>query len=304
MLKKVLAALLLLLTPLTIAAEFIETHDVNEIAEAIDNGTWVLLDIDETLLETSRMLGSPPWKRFLLKRLDELEIKDKLKEYVYSQITYLVMRKLPFYSVDERFPALIHKLQKQRIPVQGLTGRGRNIWSRIEKRGVDNVTRDQLLTVGIDFTKSVQPAHFNSHSHYSHGIIFTANAAKGPFLLEFMKKHDYRPKKVVFVDDKFSEVESVVKTLEGKGIKCKGFHYTYAAAKAQPFDSAIAHRQLFFVEHDLAPTDDEAKADLANGLQKDSLIALLDAYIYLFALEAIQLPSGEFQSLRAVILAE
>lgn len=118
---------------------------------------------------------------------------------------------------------------------------------------VKDRTLIQLDHMDIDFepgSPHATPFTFapiSSHhqpGHYERGVIFCGNNNKGAMLTEFFAHTNYRPKKVIFVDDKLSHVRHVEAAMEQLGIPCIGIRYSHLDEKVANFRFHEHHERL------------------------------------------------------------
>ena len=75
---------------------------------------------------------------------------------------------------------------------------------------------------------------------FKDGIIYTAGLDKGPILETFVQNTHLSPKRIVFVDDKVINLDSVAKFCKQQGIEFVGIHYT-ALNKPQELTRSAQH---------------------------------------------------------------
>lgn len=188
----------------------------------------------------------------------------------------LLKRKIEL--VDPRLATLIRNLQSAKIPTIALTaarpGKYGNIPSMQEWR------RKELKDVNIDFGSSfsyIKPFIFSeftakSPPAFERGIIYSSCVPKGDVLKVFLERTGFKPRRVIFLDDKLPQVESVEKNLASMGI-CDylGIHYIEAEAISCEADPKIADFQFrYLAENKEWLSDSEACAKL-NLTKKEAL---------------------------------
>ena len=118
-----------------------------------------------------------------------------------------------------------------------------------------------LRKFGYDFSQAFPNCHFlelpkdDDQPHfplYKSGVLYSSFHPKGDILLAFLQKLGWNPEKVVFVDDEFEHVQSVMTSLEKYKIPCIGIHYIAADKLACDLNVKQATHQInYFVEHDI-----------------------------------------------------
>lgn len=78
---------------------------------------------------------------------------------------------------------------------------------------------------------------------YANGIIETEAKLKGPVLKEVLSKLEVLPKKILFVDDRMDQIESVHEACRDLGIECLAIHLTAFKNYAE-LDEKVADLQL------------------------------------------------------------
>src|SRR5262249_52274024 len=124
---------------------------------------------------------------------------------------------------------------------------------------------------------------------YYEGIFFADTDLKGDFLFQLIN-HDASPIKIVFIDDKETQTESVSAALTALGIDHECYFYLATQAKAKAFDPLIANIQLYFLVHSRGQhilSDIEAKAIAKSSPEKTA-----DDYLQA-ALQCYEGPSGQ-----------
>lgn len=244
-------------------AEIRETQSMQEIIPLIGKDTLVVFDIDNTVLESRQTLGSDQFFGFLVKKATEQglagadAIKCALKNASLVQPTSRVR------PVEAPTPRLIAEIQKRKIPHFALTARP-IAWA--------SKTLQQLNSIRVDFTKSsTYSGDINfgpkSMGRYLGGVVFMSDGGdKGQYLVEFLKAIDLRPRKIVFVDDKLKNVESVEAALNGTPIKHISFRYGAADERVKNFNSDVAEVQWsYFHRYGKFIPDGAAYEILAKG---------------------------------------
>lgn len=231
---------LLLFCSLQLSGRIAECHSTKVIEKEIEKDTLVLFDIDKTTLTTSTHLGSPSW-------FDHLRVKVAqwgLPKEAVIPLIHKVMKQAPHIPVEEATPLLIANLQDKGHLVWALTARIKTApWDPY----FDRTTALHLKGAGIDFEQTQLPEDLSKKTFpatFSYGIIFTDWQPKGPILKNFLQALNYRPAKVVLIDDQLEFLQSVEKAMTEMKIPFVGFHYRYCETWDRPFDILISNIQL------------------------------------------------------------
>lgn len=230
-------------------AEIIEIQNISEILPAIESvDTLVLFDMDDTLTDSTISLGTGSWRKYIRSNIEEYQQKYGSRWGnidLHDKLTSIVANKVPVKAVEDQMPQLVASLQSTGIPVFVFTARGKSKWYATEIDGVDRLTRNQLLYAGFDFARTQVPQKLKSMgSFYADGVIFSSPLKKGLFLKKLLQETGYQPKKIVFIDDKRDQVESMEKATQELGIPFVGFWYTRADQEHENFDPFVTTIQL------------------------------------------------------------
>lgn len=237
---------LILFSAMSCYAEIRKINQIDEIMHAIGPASCVLIDMDDTLTDSSCHLGSGSWRKYIRLRLEEYEKKhpSKWNKSVHDFLTLYAFCQIPVRPVENITPQIVGLMQSQNIPVFVLTARGKSRWYDTEIENIDVLTRLQLLQAGYDFGSSKIPQALNTVNPalFSNGIFYSNSMPKGIFFKAVMKSTGYQPGHIVFVDDRLDQVESFEKIANELGIPYTGFWYTRAGESL--FDPLIATNEL------------------------------------------------------------
>jgi hypothetical protein len=279
MFRSFLTELLLVLS--TVSARIVETHHIADILKEIDQETLVLFDIDETTLTSKTTLGTSAWwEHFIRKLAPTKEEKAQLTPFIMP-IVHKVTQASQSRTVEPETAQLINSLQERGITVISLTGRCKEApWDS----NFAEYTRDQLQCLGIDFEKSIWPAGVrldpaNPPSNYAYGIIFTNFQPKGPVLLQVLKELNFRPKKVVMVEDLTEFLKSVDQSLAKENIPFVGFRYSHLDNDIKNLDPMIGNIQLYKLLSDGQYVGEEEAAEIKVDFLKQNPKLSPDFYL-------------------------
>lgn len=239
--------------------------------------TFFLFDIDDTIFDSPTMLGSKAWRKYIV------EAAGRNWHDIFS---YALAQKYPIKTVEEITSSFVRNLQNKGFVVCALTSRERKLWYDMPQEGIDVLTENQLSSVGVNFNnrslENIYP-QLSEDSEYYNGIFFAHIEPKGNYLYQLLEKSIDRPEKIIFIDDKLSQVESVAAALTKLGLphEC----YLYAATDKKAFRPLVANIQLYyFYESDgqRIISDEEASVIIENNPEKDAdyyLNAALNHYL-------------------------
>ncbi len=265
------------------STQIIETNSFLLPFRDLSDGTIVVVDLDNTIFESAHMLGSNQWLEFAAKTLVEHGTIPGEAFQDAAGIWEKLQASIRVRPVHEEGPPLIREAQKRKVLVLGLT---------VRRPSLAKITRRQLRSVGVDFSKAKFPVkelnlNVDTHDEYrvlfEKGIIFNGpRSNKGASLYEFLKRANLLDgvRKIHFIDDKAKNVKHVVdfftevnKTAP-RAIEVVGFRYGGADNRVNNFDPKIADFQLrFWRESGTVLPDEFARALLAHKC--DSILGLL-----------------------------
>lgn len=182
----------------------------------------VLFDIDNTMLASTKLLGSDQWFSW---RYDVLKESNEMSEFgCLLEAQNLLYHRGSMRLTDRSVGAVIDRLQSQGFMVAVLTSRGPNM---------QLVTLRDLYSNGLEFVESSPKDWFEEYTdssqpvRYEYGVFMTSGRNKGEMATLLIKNTgiDEKVKKVFFVDDKTRHVCAVQKSLGEIGVSVETFHY-------------------------------------------------------------------------------
>jgi FMN phosphatase YigB (HAD superfamily) len=251
--------IILWLLPCLVRGQIIESDRIEVILPHVTEETWVLFDLDNTLIESSLHLGSIQWESHLKKHSLKLGYNEHEIGTILEKFWTFVQHFIPVRLVDPQAPNVLKQLDDSNATVFGLTARAPN--------EVD-YTRRQLDSVNISLcTEPSYPEQFpllaSEPILYDRGVIYCGDNTKSEALIAFFNAIGRLPKKVVFIDDKFEHVRDLERTLEQMGINFIGIRFSRADERVQSFDSEVANLQ--FSQLPQIISDEEAKLFLMRN---------------------------------------
>lgn len=246
-------------------------ESLTEIADSDPTHTLYFFDIDDTLFDSAYMLGSKAWRKYIV-----AATKDDPTEDWHDIFSLFIARNHPLQAIETMTSEFIQELQTKSEAVFGLTARERKMWYDTPMADTDLLTIAQLESVGISFDHpSIDKTHphLTSDSEYFKGVFFANIEPKGEYLLKLFKDAPQLPAKVIFVDDKQNQVESVAAALNQLGIDYECYWYTATDSKASKFNPLIANIQLYYFwisEGERVLSDNEAHSIAEQHPERDA----------------------------------
>jgi histidinol phosphatase-like enzyme len=252
-------------------AEIIETTDFSMVEshlQTADKNTLVIFDIDEVIIETTDSILKPQHKAHFVKLEEELLERTSKEQAVYFKS--IIYQEQSIKLVNEKILDTFNGLKNKGINIIAITYIATGPRGKIAK--FEDWGLSRLNKFGIDFRKF---NNLKDHTYSNipakhgvpltkHGVTFTALATKGVLLDAVLKHNNIKPQKVIFIDDKLSNLQSVESTCKDLDIPFTGIQYT-AVIKSNKwtFDEELARLQFQVLEKEHRwLSDQEAKAQL------------------------------------------
>ncbi len=228
--------------------------------KSADDKTLIVFDVDETLImpadalwQQGRIWEGNVTKHFALAE----EIKNAFKDCKDGDLDSISDRMLnvEFQPVEKITASLVNELQHCNLKVIALTNFGPGEFGHIPS--LKKWRKQQLAMNGINFESSFPglaltfddlPATQSGNPEFYEGILFGANNPKGVVLTAFLNKIDFKPTKIIVVDDKEKYLLSIQGELAKQSIPFQGFLYTGAEKESAPVDLAVIEYQLDHIE--------------------------------------------------------
>jgi hypothetical protein len=257
--KKFIGLIFMILTCCynTCVAEIMQTNEIKvieEILASIDPDALVILDVDEVLIMPKDQILQSPHREYINKLDTFLFASEQESENLWS-IIFAQRSSIP---VDTKMINMINNLQSKGIKVMALTHAMTGKFGYITS--MKDWRYNELISHGYDFEKSwkgIQDKTFNGLEKSSNclaseissppmffkGIIFT-EIDKGEALEAFLSHYKLKFKKIIFIDDKKKNLESVEKITAKLNIPFVGIEYTTAVIQTEPLNKKRAELQF------------------------------------------------------------
>lgn len=226
-----------------LTAEVVKIKSLDEMS--LSSSALVLFDIDDTLIDSSTMLGSKAWRNYIREAT-----KDDDSVNWHDLISLFIAQNHPYETVEPHADQKVAEFQNAGHIVCGFTSRERNRWYDMPYPNIDLLTWQQLNAVNIQFSHESLLNAFPQLAdvpQYNRGSFFADIEPKGKFLHHMIKTTAVVPRMIVFVDDKLAQVESVEATLTEFGIDHVCYWYCAIEEKAKQFNPLIANIELYYL---------------------------------------------------------
>lgn len=249
--KKLLLITSLLFSLNTLAAitELKSYKDLN--TQLFDKDTLVIFDIDNTILRQDSVIGTHQWGDYMRERAIRTGMpQDDASRYQHEAFAEL-QPYLRVVLIEEEIKKILKDLENRRVPHFALTARAESL---------KNTTISQLTVVNHSFAKNfpMQIDNKKLEKFLKDGVVFSGGVPKGELLKTIIENSQVKPKKIVFIDDKLYNLESVEKSMAEVGINLTSYRYGAADKFVTGFDPVLADiKYSFFKETRRVLSDDE-----------------------------------------------
>ncbi|MGI4776184.1 MAG: DUF2608 domain-containing protein [Janthinobacterium lividum] len=254
--------------------EVFETNSLIEFekaAETADKDSLIIFDVQEVLMIANDQILTP------LYREDYKVLRDKLianhNSRQQEDLFSIILKEYQTIIVDSSLLKTLDILKSKRVKTIALTSGYTGKYGVIKSR--EDLRLERLKKIGIDFSDSfplkrskialkLKGASKLHSPIYKDGIIFTTRLSKGEVLKSFLERIKFKPKKIIFVDNKLKNIKSVESYCEEQGIIFTGFFYNFIRSKPKvPLNRAIAEYQFKILQQNHRwISDQEASSEL------------------------------------------
>ncbi len=262
-------------------ASFIETSNIDVIQQqfmGLDPKTLVIFDVDDVLMQPSDQILKKQNEHYCYKNIQK-KLEQKWPKKKFEMLYSIIAKQRELSPVTPKMKSIIRELQEQKIKVLALTNCGAGRYGKIASLVRWRIK--DLKKLGYHFNKSwidtksktfynFNPVHAEVSGEtlgkptFSQGVIFTSNISKGEVLQAFLKT-THKPTKIIFIDDKKDNLESVQQFAMKNHIPFVGIQYTATAKETiKPLNTKRVDFQYdFLVKHQQWISDAEADRLLA-----------------------------------------
>lgn len=243
---------------------------MNEIPEAIhipNEDVLYIFDVDETLI-TKKDLAIRFYDLPEIQAMEKAyreELRDK--EY-YHYLRSIVLLDAETILTEEGFLEIFEKLLLHEKKAIALTLMPSGSYGKIPSLEVWRA--NELKGFGIDFSKTAPskekniifselPLLRNSYPLCHEGILISHGSKKSSSLSAYLKHIDYKPEKIVFVDDLVKNLDDLDNMCQELGISFAGYHYQGVKKLGGNLDLNRVKKQFDHLTHfEKWLSDDEA----------------------------------------------
>lgn len=229
---------------LPLSAEIVESNHISDLLISSQNyskeSTWILCDLDNTLITAAQHFGGVKWCESFYKQLVTQGVNPHLAYDITEFMVWTAQPMIKMKTIEEQAPSVINELQNKGFILFALTAR--------HPREAYN-TEEQLSKIGIHFDhqstfKQNELKSLPDPARYIHGIIYTSPfLTKSEVLLAFLHSGVEKPKRILFIDDKWGHVRDLETATQQEGIEYLGIRYGGADELVASFNPEIAELQ-------------------------------------------------------------
>jgi len=224
--------------------------------QSVDKDTLVIFDVNNVLMNWNDQIlksKNANTAKELSKSLKERITNKTLRNEIIS-ILFLESKTSP---IDREMVSLVSNLQNNNIKVLVLTSWSTGSFGLIPK--AEDLRLTQLTEHGYNFKKSwphlqtknlrslLEDPH-KSEPIYKDGVVFVDGNSKGKTLEAFLQYANFKPKKIIFIDDKSEYLDSVNEFSQKHHFEFMGIEYTKAYDEPQALNLDIARLQFEVLE--------------------------------------------------------
>jgi len=231
------------MSPISLIHSLATTNTIHEIIKEADEQDLVIWDVDGVLLiGKDRIFHSENIYSGLNQHhveyiADKYKLSAEQRDKFLSQL--LLQRQIEL--VDKALPSIMSELENRHIKTIALTHFSTGPLGDIKSLADWRI--DELNKLGIKFDFAFTDLIQVQVGKLKQGILFTEHHTKGDVLGAFLDIIQWKPNKVIFIDDKMEYLESVQVELKRRNMNFIGLHYTAALDFSCEIDEALVKFQ-------------------------------------------------------------
>lgn len=232
--------------PLFLIGKIIETSQFDEIlSHVVSDKVLVVFDIDNTLIKTKGHFGGVAWEDHVMNQLIDKGIPCENIVKLGARASKILQPYIQMELVDPKTAQIVKKIKEGNL-VFALTARAPHEAS---------CTHDQLLSNGLDLAHEEIPSQTihrrDLKALYDRGVLFaTILHKKSEVLFAFLDHHGIKPECIIFVDDKVSHLEDLMKACKERDIEYVGVRFSGADRHVNSFDPVLAQKEWENIDDD------------------------------------------------------
>ena len=252
-----------------------ETNEFSAIRDALSTSSQdslVVFDVDEVLLTASDQVLRH--KKYFNDEFSNQVAKNSLTESEIFNLISIFFSERKAKLVDVGFVDLIRDMQSKNIKTIALTNCSTG---RIGKMpSMKDWRLNELNRLGYHFERSWKDTESKVFEHlateiagsapvFEKGVLLTNGVSKGLVLKAFLDYQQYKPSKIIFIDDRMDYIESVREIARDASIPYLGIQFTAAENQMPNLNEKRAAFQLEVLFKEKKWLSDEDASLLLEG---------------------------------------
>lgn len=248
--KRIILVISLTLTNVSFAYQ--ELASYRKLQVPLDHKkTWVIFDIDNTLLRPTSEIGSHQWADYMANRYLKAGHTDAEANVYQTQIFSRAQKFVNPVVVDASIYDFINKLKIQRVPFLALTARS----SLVLKETTIQQMRSIELLPAFDQSHPTWNSSIDISSYTQQGIVFSNGLQKGEILKKLIDAANDKPDRIIFIDDRDYNVKSIEKAGAEIGIEVIGYRFSATDQIIAQFNKRKADQEWFAAKYLSSPSE-------------------------------------------------
>jgi hypothetical protein len=218
--------------------------DINKYIEDFKEGDLVIFDIDGVILTPTDTILKSKYRETRHKFLDNL--KQELGEKQFKDLYGKMVIQFGAEFVENDFPKFFYGIKSKQAKVIALTLMGpNNPYIDQEKDRVHYLTKMGINFDNLYRRKNIVIEHPSKRPQplFDSGVIFSRGYDKGKVLIKFLEDIEFKPKRIIFIDDRKDHAQTVAQALCSNNISGYSFHYNHNK-KAKKIDKCVVNKQF------------------------------------------------------------
>ena len=201
-------------------------------------------------------------------------ISDKRDQNYAIRLESSIDSKTRFVPTEDDTVKLIKNMQNRNVKVIALTAAKTGVFGVIDNLGEWRLKN--LASIGLDFSSSfniqeiifdkLKKSNFSGYPEYYKGILMAANNPKGKVLASFLDKNDdWKPDKIIFLDDSYNNCKNVDEAMKQLGIPIQCYCYRAAFKNKIKLNQKVIRYQFdHWIKHEEFLTEQKALEKIDN----------------------------------------
>lgn len=218
-----------------VIADIVQADDLSSFKvklESANSDTLVIFDVDDVLLTAEDQILQPNHKEYNNFLANKLQSRVSKRDA--ENLWGIILLNAHYKLVDSSIIDIIKTIQSKDIKTLALTNILTGSFGKV--CSIEDWDINRLENNNIDFKpswSSIKEKKFTNFNPsepgrppvFKSGVLFTSSVSKGEVLKAFLSYVRMKPKKIIFIDDKLKNLESVQKFCINENIEFSGFQY-------------------------------------------------------------------------------